>query len=355
MYRSFVFAVFASLVVACSSSSTSPGDQPGKASTDPTHHEGESEESKQQEKDPTTVIVVGVDAESFQSQGFHLGLVDIVAKVDGLVAAKETRFPSEAPMFPHELRLEAPNGKPDALVEIEVVGRDRPDPTYPAIVTRRATTHFVKGTTKLAYVYLEVRCNTFGVLGGSGVSGPTCNAPTTCVAGRCVPSELPALGDYRADWTTNPPSACGTGAPELVIGQGQSELASLAEDETVTLEEGPQCGHHLWLALRMKNLAQSGTTTTVSATQPGTAITVPATAYPYTWGPSEAGACDLVGVRFQLDVGGAPASEFLGKPLDVKVELKDKAGHTATATRHVNVASVMKVIPGRNCGSGPNR
>jgi hypothetical protein len=131
-------------------------------------------------------------------------------------------------------------------------------------------------------------------------------------------------------------------------------LEPLAENETVTLEEGPQCGHHLWLALRMKNLAQSGTITTLSATQPGTSVAVPPTAFPYTWGPSDGGACDLVGLRFQLDVGGAAASAFLGKPLDVKVELKDKAGHTATATRHVNVASTMKVIPGRNCGSSPS-
>jgi hypothetical protein len=356
MCRSFVALVSAFLIVACSSSATTPADDASRPAPAPApvQHEGESEESKKQEKDPETALVVGVDAESFQSQGFSVGQVEIHVKVDGLVAANETLDGSAGPLFPHEVRLNAPKDKPDAAVEIEVIARDRPDPTFPPIVTRLATTHFVKGTTKLAYVYLEVRCNTFGLLGGSGVSGPTCAAPTTCVAGRCVSSELPAPPEYAKDWATNPPSACGTGTPELTIGQGDSALAPLAEDETVTLEEGPQCGHHLWLALRMKNLAQSGTITTLSATQPGTSVAVPPTAFPYTWGPSDGGACDLVGLRFQLDVGGAAASAFLGKPLDVKVELKDKAGHTATATRHVNVASTMKVIPGRNCGSSPS-
>jgi hypothetical protein len=362
MCRRFVLRLSTSLVLAvliagCSSSASNDAAGDGVQQTAPSPapvHPGESEQSKQQAKDATTALVVGVDAESFQSQGFTIAQVEIVAKVDGVVAASETLLASAGALFPHELKLNPPKDKPEALVEIEVTARDRADVSTPPLVTRRATTHFVKGATKLAYVFLEVRCNTAQLLGGSGPSGPTCAAPTTCVAGTCVSAELPVLADYRADWPTNPPSACGTGTPELTIGQGETALAPLAENETVTLEEGPQCGHHLWFSLRMKNLAQSGTITTLSATQPGSAITVPATAYPYAWGPSEAGACDLVGVRFQVDASGAKASEFLGKPLDVKVELKDKAGHTATATRRVNVASDMKLIPGRNCSGLPN-
>jgi hypothetical protein len=346
------------LLAGCSSSdATSPADPRAQeaAPTPAPVHPGESEQSKQQTKDPTTALIVGVDAESFQSQGFIISQVEVIAKVDGVVAASETLLASAGALFPHELKLNPPSDKPEALVEIEVVARERADASVPPIVTRRATTHFVKGTTKLAYVFLEVRCNTFPLLGGGGPSGPTCAAPTTCVAGKCVSAELPVLADYRADWPSNPPSACGTGTPELTVGQGETALLPLAENETVMLEEGPQCGHHLWFSLRMKNLAQSGTITTLSATQPGSAITVPATAYPYAWGPSDGGACDLVGVRFQVDASGAKASDFLGKPLDVKVDLKDKAGHTATSTRRVNIATEMKIIPGRNCGGvGPN-
>lgn len=362
MCRRFVLHLASALAVsvlvsACSSASSSaPADDASKAA-DPVPapvHPGESEQSKQQEKDATTALVVGVDAESFQSQGFVISQVEIVAKVDGVIAASEALLASAGALFPHELKLNPPKDKPEALVEIEVVARERADTSTPPIVTRRATTHFVKGATKLAYVFLEVRCNTFPLLGGGGPSGPTCAAPTTCVAGKCVSDELPVLADYHADWPTNPPSACGTGTPELTVGQGETELATLADNATLMLEEGPQCGHHLWLSLRMKNLAQSGTITTLSATQPGSAVTVPATAYPYAWGPSEGGTCELVGVRFQLDASGAKASDFLGKPLDVKVDLKDKAGHTATSTRRVNIATEMKLIPGRNCGAGTN-
>lgn len=347
----------AGLLAACSSSSSSSdAADDGTRGTDTTPaKEGESKESKEKEKDPATALVVGVDAEDFRSQGFTLGQLDVVVKVDGLVAANETVLAASGPLFPHELKVNAPKDRPEAAVEIEVVARDRPDATMPPIVSRLASTHFVKGTTKLAYVFLEVRCNTFPLLGGGGPSGPTCAAPTTCVAGRCVASELPALVDYRADWATSPPSACGTGTPEIsAVAQGETAFDPLPDGATVTLEEGPQCGHHVWLGLRMKNLAQSGTVTTVSATQPGTGVAVPASAYPYAWGPSDGGACDLLGLRYQLDSNGTPAADFLGKPLDVKIELKDKAGHTATATRHVNVAPQMKVIPGRNCGAGPS-
>lgn len=343
------------LVVGCSSA-PADGTDGTKPKPDPTpmQHEGESEESKKQEKDPDTELVVGIDAEPFQSQGLPLGQLEVRVTVDGLVAASETLLASAGALFPHEVRLHPPKDKPEAAVEIEVVGRDRPDAMFPPIVARRATTHFVKGQKKLAYVFLEVRCNTAVLAGGSGPTGPTCTAPTTCVAGRCVPAELPPLTDYRADWAESPPSACGSGAPELVVGQGETALASLADGATVQLEEGPQCGHHLWFSLRMKNLAQSGTITTFTATQPGSTLAVPATAYPYAWGPSEGGSCDLVGLRFQLDAAGARAADFLGKPLDVTVQLADKAGQTISATRHLNIASEMKIIPGRSCGSGPS-
>jgi hypothetical protein len=347
----------AALLVACSSSSpSSEGDTTGPGpDSSPAKQDGESEESKQQPKDPSTALVVGVDAEDFRAMGFNLGQVSITATVDGLVAAKETLLAADGPLFPHELKLSAPKNKPDAYVVIDVVARDRPDESLPPIVTRRASTRFVKGSTKLAYVFLEVRCNTFPLLGGGGPSGPTCTAPLTCVAGQCVHSDLPTLVDYHADWPTNPPSACGTGTPEISdVAQGETALEPLPDGAVVTLEEGPQCGHHVWLGLRMKNLAQSGTVTTISATQPGSAITVPASAYPYSWAPGAGGTCELPGLRYQLDTGGVKPADFLGKPLDVKFELKDKAGHTATATRRVNVAAEMKVIPGRNCSSGPS-
>ncbi|MBX3186995.1 MAG: hypothetical protein KF819_08270 [Labilithrix sp.] len=299
-----------------------------------------------------TEIVAGIDAEAFASQGFMIGKLEVTAKIDGRVAASEVHDESSGPLFPRELRIRAPKDAPEAVVEIEVVAHDRSASSSPSmmppIVTRRLVTRFVKGKSKLAYVFLEIRCNTFPMMGGGAPSGPTCSAETTCIGGACRSPERFDLPDYRADWAKNPPSACGTGAPELTIAQGETALAPLAEGEKVTLEQGPQCGHHVWVSLRMKNLAQSGTTTVLTASQPGSGLTIPATAFPYAYGPSEGGACDLVGLRFQLDLGFR-ASELLGKPLDIKVDAKDKAGRSASATRRVVVADEVKILPGRSC------
>lgn len=47
--------------------------------------------------------------------------------------------------------------------------------------------------------------------------------------------------------------------------------------------------------------------------------------------------------------GGAKAADFLGKPLDIKVDATDKAGHTVKAIRHVRIASEVVVGPGPSC------
>jgi hypothetical protein len=88
----------------------------------------------------------------------------------------------------------------------------------------------------------------------------------------------------------------------------------------------------------MKDLSQYGTITTIAGAQPGGGKSIPPTAYAYGWSPSSGGACELVGLRFQLDVGGNPIDDFLGKPLDLTVSAKDKAGHDASVIRHVQIA-----------------
>jgi len=257
-------------------------------------------------------------------------------KVDGVVGASEKLdATASAKPLPHETRLVAPKAKPDAVVDIEV----HAVMNEAIVVKRRATTRFVKGTTKLAYVFLEVRCNNFALLGGSGVSGPTCDVPSeTCIGAKCRSEALTSLPTYKNDWATNPPSACGTGASGiLLLSEGQTTMKLLRDGDTVSVECGPQGGHHVWLGLQMKDLAQSGTVTTLSASQPG-GVTVPPTAYPYAWTPAAGGVCELDGVRFQLDIGGVKIADLLGKPLDLKVAAEDKAGRKASLTRHVNVA-----------------
>lgn len=335
-------------LIACSTGSAddttaSPADGAPAPSPKPP---GESPESEDRPKDPSTSLLVGIDAESFASQGFNLTYLDIVAKVDGLVAANVTKTAANGALFPQELRIDAPKDALEALVEIDVTGRMN----EAVVVTRKVKTRFVRGAAKLAYVYLEVRCNQMPLLGGTGISGPTCDAATTCVAGKCVAPDLADLPDARVDWATSPPSACGSAtAASLVMGQGQSAYAPLADGDVVTLERGPQCGHHVWLSFAMSDLSQFKTVTTISAEVPGGSITVPATAVPYAWSKAPSGGCELVGVRFQVDTPGIKVDDLLGKPLDVKVEAKDERGRTATVIRHLQLAPTFANPTGRPC------
>ncbi len=326
----------AGATASCSTSSEGPAGSSAPPGTPPANaNPGESPASKDKPKDPGTQIMIGVDGEDFAGAGYKLTSLGIVAKVDGLVSAQKTVDAAAAPLFPHEIRLVAPASKTDAPVEVTV----NAIMNNATVVTRRATTRFVPGKTKLAYVYLETRCNTFQLLGG-GAMGPTCDvAGETCIAAKCRSDALPTLPDYAADWPKNPPSQCGNGAAQLVVGQGEAAFAPLADGENVVAECGPQGGHHLWMSLGMSGFRQVGTVTTLSAAQPGGGSTVPATAFPFALSLAGSGSCELVGLRFQLDVSGKPIADFLGKPLDVTVGAKDKAGHELTVVRRVVLAA----------------
>ena len=269
--------------------------------------------------------MIGVDGEDFQGTGYQLTSLDIVAKVDGLVSAHKTIDAEAGPMFPQEVRLVAPAAKTDAPVEV-TVNAIMNDAT---VVTRRVTTRFEPAKTKLAYVLLEVRCNSFQLLGGGGPSGPTCSNPgETCIGAKCRSDALSGLPDYASDWAKNPPSQCGSGVAWLVVGKGETAFAPLADGETVTPECGPQGGHHLWMALSMKSFRQVGTVTTITAAQLGGGKTVPATGFPYAWSSADGGSCELVGLRFQLDVGGTAIAEFLASRSTPRCRRRTRRGTT---------------------------
>lgn len=311
------------------SQSSSSSGGPSTSAPNP----GESNASKDVPKDLSTELIVGFDSEDFSKEGYNLTSFFIEVKVDGVVAAKEDLPVAGSVHLPHETKVVAPKDNPEAPVEITTKAvMNNAD-----VVTRRVTTRFVRGKSVLAYVRLEIRCNNFGLLGGSGISGPTCDKPReTCVGGRCTSDALDNLPDYRADWATNPPSACGGGsASTITLGTGQQAMTPLADNDTVTVECGPQGGHHIWMAVSIKDLAQMGTTTIFSATG---AASVPPTGYPYSYSPGPNGTCELVALRFQLDTSGVNIKDVLGKPLDIKVDATDKQGHKASATRHVIVS-----------------
>jgi len=312
-------------------------------------------------------LVVGVQAEDF---GGLVQAVHIVASVDGKVADDETiaiaapgapgapGAGGAASALPKEILLQGAAGARaevivEALTSQAPVRGTGPTTSGPltSVVVRRAAAHLVPDAKKLLRVQLETRCSTFATPGSTLPVAPTCDAPQTCAFGRCVTEEvsLDQLEDYEASWATSPPDICrpaNHGPPEVILGSGQTDFAPLADGQTLMLEQGPQGGHHIWLAVRMRNLRQSGSPTTLSATvvdDPASLI-APA-AYVFTFDRDEGNYCKLYGLRFQLDSGAsdlaADYKRFLGKKVAVTVSVTDSTKATASSTKTVLIADKL--------------
>ncbi len=293
-------------------------------------------------------LVVGVQAEDF---GGLVESVHIVTTIEGKVSSDETvRVGPQGSGLPKEVVVK---GAPGARVEIVVEGTTTQAATRGAtnnVVTRRAATRLFAEGKKLLRMQLETRCATFSAPGG-GPPAPTCNAPQTCASGRCITEDVAVdqLEDYEATWATSPPDACRPakhGAPELFLGTGQTDFAPLSDGQTLQLERGPQGGHHIWIAARMKNLRQSGSRTTLTAKlvdDPSSPI-APA-GYVFTFDRDEGNYCKLWGLRFQLDTNasnlGADYKRFLGKKLAVTVEVTDSTNAKATSTKTIQIADLL--------------
>lgn len=296
-------------------------------------------------------LVVGVQSESM---GGVVSAMHVVVRVDGAVATDETITP------PHGARVGFPQpwektvaarGRVDVSVE-GLGGGGTP------VLTRLASTRVAPnaGSPQLLRVQLESRCIVFpSTPRGPGnapgpLSGPTCAPPSTCIQGTCQSSFVSpaALEPYAANWPTNAPDRCkgrNAGPPALQIGTGQTDYLPLAPGQTLQAEAGPQGGHHIWIATRMKNLKQTLTTTRIEGVQPDTGMKIPPSTFVFTYAPAEGGYCKLYGLRYQLDNGGIDYKPFLGKPLDVTVTLTDPAGTTAQATTRIQVAPTLVNAP----------
>ncbi len=244
---------------------------------------------------------------------------------------------SDAPVMPFEINAPITDPAPEIVVRVD--GYSGPDPTLStSFINRTARTHVVAGKHMLLRVMLEQRCS----FQAGGISGPTCNDPQTCISGACADNTVAAaaLEPYAPNWPSQLPDLCrplNPGPPEVIVGSGQSDFLPIVNGQTLQAEKGPQGGHHVYIAVRMKNLKQSGSITTLSAVQPGTNVAIPPTAFVFTFDKDEGGYCKLFGLRYQLDNGGIDYMQFLGKPLDISVSVKDRDGGTATGVAHVNI------------------
>lgn len=296
-------------------------------------------------------LIVGVQTAS--DLGSLVGSVHVVTRVDGAPETDET-LPASA--LPKEIEL---RGRPGARAEVVVDGLAAgAAPGSPPIVSRLASAALVPDAKKLLRVNLEARC--VSLPGAPGA--PACSAPQTCVAGRCAASEVTfdQLEDYEPAWASAPPDICrpaNRGAPEVILGTGQTDFATLGEGQVLQLEKGPQGGHHIWIAVRMKNLRQSGSTTTISSALEGDPAPVPPMAYVFTFDRDEGAYCKLYGLRYQVDSGAvdlATAYErFLGKRLAVTVEVADTTGARAASTRTIQIADKLLCADGTDACNAP--
>jgi hypothetical protein len=192
----------------------------------------------------------------------------------------------------------------------------------------------------LLRVLIQGQC--LQALPGGPPGGPACAAPATCIDGRCQSDVVApqALEPYEPAWAANAPDVCkpaNAGPPVVQVGTGQTDYLPVTDGQTVQMEQGPQGGHHIWIAVRQHNLRQSGSTTTITSAQPGTGVAGPRTAVVFTFDQDEGGFCKLAGLRYQLDVDGADYHTFLGRPLDVTVTIADQSGATGSGTAHLNI------------------
>ena len=295
-----------------------------------------------------TAMVVGVSSEDM---GTTLGSVHIVTTVNGAPATDETIDSARNPKwYPKEIKLTPPAGASTGTVEVKIDGYlEEGTRSGSLLLTRLAKADFVPNQTALMRVTLQTQC--LLPLPGGPPGGPTCTAPLTCVSGSCA-SENVALEPYSPTWATDAPDICkppNAGPPVVYLGTGQTDYLPITDGQTLQAELGPQGGHHIWMAVRMHNLKQSGSTTTLTATQPGTSLTVPASAYVFTFDADEGGFCKFFGLRFQLDANGNDYKSLLGKPLDVTATIKDQSGAIGTATAHINLAPTI-LCPGGQTG-----
>jgi hypothetical protein len=280
-------------------------------------------------------VVFGVTGEL--QPGLDFDRMRVVMRVAGEVFREQTLTTGDGSLeMPAEIPFEELEEGTMVRLEVELF---RPGDEVIPMLTRSASTAVVGGKTLLLRVRLERACV---ILPGDESS---CASDETCVGGACagVYVEPARLEEYSAGWSQGEPDICkpaGAGAPVVVVGKGQADYLPLEDLEVVQVEAGPQGGHHIWIAIRMKNLRQSGSITSVSGHVPSLGHDVSPFNVIFTFDPSEGGYCKLYGLRFQLDSEIA-IEELLGEVVQVKVTVTDPEGDVGVGEQQVTLSSTI--------------
>lgn len=283
--------------------------------------------------DPTGTVVFGITSD------FRLGVdidrLRVVTREAGEVTRDETLTAADGGLyFPYELRFEAAPEGTSVEVDLEAFATG----SQQALVKRRASSTILADRTLLLRVVLELECR-LTVIG-------ECAAPTTCATGTCRdPFVSPGLlEDYKPGWggsgTSDICKPAEGGDPVVTVGKGQSEYLPMADLEVAQIEAGPQGGHHIWVAIRMKNLRQSGSITQLTGLVPESGQEISPFNVIFTFDQDEGGYCKLYGLRFQLDQAVA-IEELLGKILEVTVTVTDSEGAVGTGVKQVTLSDTI--------------
>lgn len=305
-----IFALL--LTAACNSGGLPPGGEGGGGTIDPTHG----------------AVVVGVTSEL--RVGVDIDRLHVVMSVDGKVTKEEdlTASSTSSPLtLPTELPFDDLADGAIVAVQLDAYGAGASSP----LTSRSASTKIIAGKKLLFRVALYKQC--------AGSKAPSCAAPQTCISGVCIDDTVDAksLPAYSSTWTKVSTDLCkpsGSGDPVVVVGEGQADYLPTMDGIEAQVESGPQGGHHIWIAVRMKGLLQSGSILAVTGHLPELSQDVGPLQVSFTFDQDEGGYCKLYGLRFQLDQA-LPIDQLLGKMLEVQVKITDKDGAIGIGKRTV--------------------
>ncbi|AUX36205.1 MULTISPECIES: hypothetical protein [Sorangium] len=285
---------------------------------------------------PTTgTVVIGLTSEL--RAGAELDRLRVVLRAGGELLRDDVLTHGSGQLFfPRELFFRDLEDGTAVEISLEAFGAE--DAERPVLV-RAASTRVIGGRTLLLRVRLEQECVV-------APGDPTCPAPRTCVAGGCSAPDVDPrrLEPYSDSWKADAaPDACkpaGGGAPVVVVGEGQADYFALEDLDEVQVEAGPQGGYHIFVAIRLKNLRQSGSITVVNGAVPELDYAIEPLRVIFTLDQDEGGFCKLAGLRFRLD-GERTIDELLGKVVDVEVTVTDTDGDTGTGRRKVTLSQAI--------------
>jgi hypothetical protein len=271
--------------------------------------------------------------------------LEIRMTVDGeLLSERNLSLVGPAPdvLFPAEFTFE--NVAHGAALQFHVRAFEHDD----LRVDRIVETTGVAARHLLLRLHLESLCTLFpATVHDPQPSAPTCEkADQTCIAGACASTAVVAssLEDYAENWSEHFADDCkplGAGDPIVLVGQGQTDYLPMEDDEIALVEAGPQGGHHIWVAMRIKNLHKSGSITSVGGEIPDLGLSIPPLKVVFTLDLDEGSYCKLYGLRFQIDIAGDDVDTMLGKRLKVKVEIKDVTGDVGLGERWVILSDTV--------------